>query len=85
MHGVPKCLGTVLDQARPMSPHQVIGKQDDIFTKEQNGAKSFAGGHAGAVDPADRYGYDELGWGKPHTMARVTLLWNSSGMTQRNI
>ena len=85
MRGVLECLGIVLDQGKRMNLHQVTGNQDDIFTIEQYGAKSFAGGHAGAVDPADRYGYDELGWGKPHTMARVTLLWNSSGMTQRNI
>ena len=85
MPGVLECLGTVLDQARPINPHLVTRNQDDIFTIEQYGAKSFAGGHAGAVDPADRYGYDGRGWGKPHTMARGTLLWNSSGMTQRNI
>ena len=46
-----------------MNLRQVTGKQDDIFTKEQNGAKSFAGGQGGAVDPGDRYGCNELGMG----------------------
>ena len=63
MRGVLECLGIVLDQARPMSPHQVIGNQDDIFTIKQYGAKNFAGGHDGAVDPGDRYGCNELGMG----------------------
>jgi hypothetical protein len=56
-----------------MSPRLVTSIQGDIFTIEQYGAKYFAGGHAGAVDPGDRYGYSGHGWEKPHTMVLVTL------------
>ncbi len=85
MRGELECLGIVLDQGKRMNLHQVTGNQDDIFTIEQYGARNFAGGHDGAVDPGDRYGCNGRGWERPHTMVQVTLLWNNSGMTQRNI
>ena len=57
-----------------MNLRQVTRNQDDIFTIEQYGAKSFAGGHAGAVDPGDHYGCNELGMVQPSGMVQVILL-----------